>query len=60
MPERVLADVAVFDPDPEALTVRARTIGARQLAVPAYAVDELDAQVAFAADVVSRLRVSGT
>lgn len=55
VPERVVADVAVLDPDPAALAVRAQMIGAHRIAVPAYAVGEVADQVSFAAGILQRL-----
>lgn len=54
VPEVVLADVAMINPSSDALSARLAAIGATSMAVPAYAIDEVERQVAFAADVVAR------
>jgi alkanesulfonate monooxygenase SsuD/methylene tetrahydromethanopterin reductase-like flavin-dependent oxidoreductase (luciferase family) len=48
VPDHVLADVAVLDPDPARLAARAASIGATAWAVPAYAIEEVADQVAMA------------
>jgi alkanesulfonate monooxygenase SsuD/methylene tetrahydromethanopterin reductase-like flavin-dependent oxidoreductase (luciferase family) len=52
VPDAVFADVALIDPTLTDVVQRAHTIGATALAVPAYRIEEIAAQVAFAMSVV--------
>ena len=48
VPDHVLDDILVPDPDPKALAVRARSIGATDMAVPAFSIDSVADRVAWA------------
>ncbi|HTN78037.1 MAG TPA: LLM class flavin-dependent oxidoreductase [Acidimicrobiales bacterium] len=53
VPDHVLDDILVPDPDPKALGARARSIGATDLAVPAFSIDSVADRVAWARAVLA-------
>ena len=59
VPDHVLDDILVPDPDPKALAVRARSIGATDMAVPAFSIDSVADRVAWARSVTGFLGASG-
>ena len=53
VPDHVLDDILVPDPDPTALAVRAGSIGATDMAVPAFSIESVPDRVAWARAVLS-------
>ena len=53
VPDHVLDDILVPDPDPKALAARARSIGATDMAVPAFSIDSVPDRVAWARAVLT-------
>ena len=55
VPDHVLDDILVPDPDPKALGARARSIGATDMAVPAFSIESVPDRVAWARSVLDFL-----
>ena len=53
VPDHVLDDILVPDPDPKALGARARSIGATDMAVPAFSIESVPDRVAWARSVLA-------
>jgi hypothetical protein len=53
VPDHVLDDILVPDPDPKALGARAQSIGATDMAVPAFSIDSVQDRVAWAREVLA-------
>jgi alkanesulfonate monooxygenase SsuD/methylene tetrahydromethanopterin reductase-like flavin-dependent oxidoreductase (luciferase family) len=53
VPDHVLDDILVPDPDPKALGARAQSIGATDMAVPAFSIDSVQDRVVWAREVLA-------